>query len=282
MHEPVGRTVAEPFLLVLSAVASGLAVVAVTALGDRLGGTAGGMLATAPVTTTAAFLFLAATQDTAELAARVPAGGASLFAAVLAMPAYFYAVKWTRPWPLWPRILLGLLFYVAIFTSMTSLLNALTPQPYQAAWFLAVVGLVALYAVTFLRVRIDPKHLRGPKPALTRVEALARFLAGAVVIGVVQAAAGFDPVLGAAWAVFPGVFLVTLGILGFGHGAAFSARAAQGGVLGGIPLMLYLAVLWLLLPVSTGFAWALAAMVPAWGAYFAALWPLLRWRQAAR
>ena len=55
-------------LTLLSAAASGLAVLAITWLADRLGGTLGGLLATAPVTTTAAMVYLASVNDTQTMA----------------------------------------------------------------------------------------------------------------------------------------------------------------------------------------------------------------------
>ncbi len=265
----------------LSALASGLAVVVVTWFADRIGGSAGGLLATAPVTTTAAFLFLTASEGSSIIADRILLGGASLFWAIAPMPAYFYLQKWLSRPPLWLRIGLGLIVYLAVFTVGVLVADALVPSHLARLWFPATFLLVLLFYKTFMRVRIDPKYLRGEKGPLTAGEVVMRFVAGAAVIFIVNWIGGINPTLGAAWAVFPGVFVVTLVVLGLGHGAAFSARAAQAASLGGAPLGLFLLTYWFLLPIHEGALWAWTSMAFAWGAYFGALVPLYRMRKAS-
>ncbi len=267
--------------VLIGAAISGVAVVAMTWFADRIGGSAGGLLATAPVTTTAAFLFLAFAEGPGALHERILVGGSSLFAAIAPMPVYFYAAKWTRQLALPARIGIAILAYVACFTGLTWTLPMATPPGWERLWFVAVCLLVLLFWYTFMRVRIDPEQLRGPKPPLTKREVAARFLSGVAVILLVRWVGALEPSLAAAWAVFPGVFLVTLAVLGLGHGAAFSARAAQAASLGGVPLALFLITYWFLLPIGDSFAWAIVAMLPAWGAYFGALVPLYRVRKQA-
>ncbi|MGB0652263.1 MAG: hypothetical protein ACPGQL_03595 [Thermoplasmatota archaeon] len=266
--------------VLLSAALSGLAVVALTLIADRLGGTIGGLLATAPVTTTAGFLFLAGDLGNAELGARIPAGSAALFAAVLAMPAYFYAVKWTKSNSVALRIPFGLIVYVGLFTIVTLLLSRWTPERLQLVWLPATVLLVGLYWATFMQVRIEPRLLRGPKPPLTFVEGLLRFAAGVAIILLIAWVRSINDTMSTAWAVFPGTFLVTLAVMGFGNGAAFSGRAAQAGALGGIPLAFFLFFVQLAAPWMAGLWWTACVLAAAWGLYFVVLVPLFRLRKA--
>ncbi len=254
--------------ILAAALASGLAVVAITVAADRLGGRIGGLLSTAPVTTTAAFFHLA---GDGGLALKVAAGGMSLFAAIAAMPLYFYTVKATRRMPIGVRVPAGMVAYVLGFSAGTLILQSITPAALRAWWYLATVALVVIYRFTFMQAPIAAVHLRGPKPALTIWEGLARFAAGAIVIVLVTFAAGTHPVLGAAWAVFPGTFLVSLGVMGFGHGAAFSARASQASVIGGVPLASFLLSYMGLVGLIDATWWAWLSMIPAWAVYFLSL-----------
>ena len=262
--------------MLLSAAASGLAVLAVTWLADRLGGTLGGLLATAPVTSAAALLFLAGSSPNAEVGGNLLEGGRSLLAALLAMPVYFLFLKHTTGW-LRTRILVGLTLFIAVFTGGTLWFGTFGAPGWL--WILLIGALSVLYLFTFLQMHIPPQLLRGPKPHMDAKEAALRFLAGAGVILLVAWLRETQPALSTAWAIFPGTYLVTLGVLGFGHGAAYSGRACQGGALGGVPLATYLVVLHLVLPLREGLPWAVLAQLPAWLAYFAVLIPLWRWRQ---
>ena len=263
-------------LTLLSAAASGLAVLAITWLADRLGGTLGGLLATAPVTTTAAMVYLASVNDTQTMADAAIAGGRALFVVLLAMPAYFFFLKHTTG-ALRTRITGGVLAFVVLFTVGGLALGRLQVTPWL--WIALSVALSVGYLFSFLRAHIPPRLLRGAKPRLAWPEALLRFGAGAGIILVVDWLRSVNTTIANAWTVFPGTFLVTLAVLGYARGAAFSARAAQGGAMGGLPFVAYLLTLWLVLPLGDGFAWAAAMQVPAWIAYFATLVPLWKWRQ---
>jgi hypothetical protein len=269
--------------VLLSAAASGLAVVLVTWIADRAGGTIGGLLATAPVTTAAAILYLTSELGNEAIGVELLHGGKSLFAAIAAMPLYFYLQKFTtRPVPLWVRIIGGMLIYVGTFTGLTLLADKVTPTGWEAMWIPLTLLLVFVATRTYMRDRIPSRLLRGAKPPLTFLEAGFRFLAGALIIVLVTWLRDTDPLLTTAWAVFPGTFIVSLGVLGFGHGAAFSARVAQGGALGGPPIIAYILVLWGLLPLLDATWWAWAVQLPAWGAYFVVLYPLWKWQNRRR
>lgn len=267
----------------LSAAASGVAVVLITYFADKLGGTLGGLLATAPVTTSAALLYLANQQGNEVVGSGILDGAASIFAVLAAMPAFFFSQKWMRdPIPLAVRIIAGLLVYVGIFTLGTLGLNAITPDEYSWIWLPLSVILVVFLVFTFMKVHIPEQFLTGEKGAMTPIEAIFRFMAGFGVILLVNFVKGLDPSLSTAWAVFPGTFLVSLGVLGFRNGAAFSARASQGGVLGGLPVAGYILTLFFVLPLHEGTTWLFVSQVPAWIVYFAVLVPLMKWQQRLR
>lgn len=269
--------------VLLSAAASGVAVVVVTWIADKAGGTIGGLLATAPITTAAAILYLGGELGNVAVGEGLLHGGKSLFAAIAAMPLYFYVQKFASdPVPLWVRIIAGILLYVGAFTGLTLLADRITPTGWEAVWLPVTLLLVFVATRTYMRDTIPPRLLRGPRPPLTVLEAFFRFLAGAVIILLVTWLRDADPLLTTAWAVFPGTFIVSLGVLGFGHGAAFSARVAQGGALGGPPIIAYLVVLWALLPLMDATWWAWVVQVPAWTAYFLVLFPLYKWQHGKR
>ncbi len=267
--------------LMWSAGVAGLAVVAITVIAGRLGGTLGGILATAPITSTAALVFLSLDSSNAAVGHQVLAGGQSLFAALLAMPAYFYSLKLTRGAPLALRLILGLLLFVLLFTATTLALTAITPAAWTPIWMPASLALAALLGATFLKARLPALRQRAPKMGLNKREAMLRFAAGAGVVLLVGWLRVLMPGLGAAWAIFPGTFLVTLWILGMERGAAFSAKASQGGVLGIPPVAAYLLTLWAVLPLYDATAWTFLAQVPAWCAYFAILVPMARWQNGS-
>ncbi len=267
--------------LLWSAGLAGIAVVAITWLAGRLGGTLGGLLATAPITSSAALIFLSLDAGNAFVGHQALAGGQSLFAALVAMPAYFYSLKLTRGAWLPLRLGLALTTFVLTFTAGTLAITAATPAAWAAIWMPASLAFAAVLGVTFLRAELPAMKQRAPKMGLTVREGALRFAAGAGVVLLVGWLRVVTPGLSAAWAVFPGTFLVTLWILGLERGAAFSAKASQGGVLGVPPLAAYLLTLWAVLPMHDGTAWTFLAQAPAWAAYFAVLVPLAKWREAA-
>lgn len=217
----------------LYAALTGAAVVLVTWLGDRLGGRVGGLLATAPITTSAAHVVLA-TSVAPELAAgRVLQGVQALIAVTFGILAFFYTVWATEHTPSRLRLFLGLGSFVAVFVGFT-LIFATWPLPLFTAYLL-FFALHAALAMSFMR-EVVPVAPAGPKrvgtPGRSMRELTWRFVSGAVVVLLVRWLVTVAPALAGALAVVPAVFIVSLTVLGLRHDAVFAARASQAGLFG--------------------------------------------------
>lgn len=226
----------------LFAALTGLAVVGITLLGDRLGGRMGGLLATAPVTTSAAHVVLA-TSVAPELAAeKVLQGVQALLAVTFGIPAFFYAVKFTRGRPSRVRLAGGLTAFLAVFMPFVALF-AHFPLP-------ALSGFVLLFA---LHVVLAFNFMREPVPAMrdslrerrgrTPGDLVGRFASGIAVVLLVQGLVIQVPSLAGALAVVPAVFLVSLTVLGLKHDAPFAAKASQAGLFGATAVGLFVLVI---------------------------------------
>ena len=244
---------------------TGVAVVLVTLVADRLGGRVGGLLATAPVTTTAAHVVIAMSVAPEAAAARVLAGSAALLAGTFGIVAFFYGVKYTRGNPSRARLLAGLAIYLAVFFGLTSVFATFTLHPVSA--FTIFFAMHAALAFTFMREPVPP--LADYQPRTTRRTALelaSRFAAGALVVAAIQLLVRVYPPFAGALAVVPAVFLVSLTVMGLRQNAPFAARAAQAGLFGttavGVFVLVIAAGLALRLP---GGVWG--AVPFAWMAY---------------
>lgn len=265
------------------AVITGFAVVAISYLAERLGGRVGGVLAAAPITTTAALLYVTSDLDASGKADVVIGGASSLFWAMLAIPAWFHPIKWTTSkTPQLLRFVYALGAYLLVFTGGTYVTSQYLTWIPSWVWVPVTILTVLGLTFTFCMIEIPPRFLRGKVPDPSVMNYVVRFLFGAAVILIVEGAKQVSPPLAAAWTVFPGSFLATLSILFWRQGAAFSARASQGGVLGGGSVLVYLAVLYTLL-VLTGADSAIAwGQVPAWLLYLVTIGVAMRYLQAKR
>ncbi len=248
------------------ALLTGLSVLGVTLLGDRLGGRVGGLLATAPITTSAAHVVIATSVAPTLAAARVLQGVSALLASTFAILAFFYTVKFTRGKDSLSRLGIGLGAYLLVFFPLTLVFasSGLLPLPGFVILFAIHAGL----AVSFMR---EPVPIMEAAQNRNRAfwELVARFLAGALVVLAIRALVHAAPALAGALAVVPAVFVVSLTVMGMRQNAPFAARAAQAGLFGTTAVAVFVLVVagglalgipggvWTSLP----FAWAAYAGV---------------------
>lgn len=244
---------------------TGVAVVAVTMLADRLGGRVGGLLATAPVTTSAAHVVIATSVPAGEASARVLSGVAALLAGTLAIVVFFYAVKFTRGRPDGVRLAAGLAAHVAVYLPLSVLLAQAAPPPLVA--FPVLFALHGVLGMTFARVPVPVLRDYVPRKAGRSVPELGvRFLAGAGVVLAVRALVDAFPALAGALAVVPAVFLVSLTVMGVTQNAPFAARAAQAGLFGTTAVAVFVLVVGAVLAFGVpGGVWM--ALPFGWAAY---------------
>lgn len=244
---------------------TGLAVVVVTLAADRLGGRVGGLLATAPVTTTAAHIVIVSSVPIEAAPARVLLGSAALLAGTFAIVAFFYGVKYTRGNPSNARLAAGLAIYLAVFFGLTSVFATFRLHPVSA--FTILFATHAALAFTFMREPVP--MLRDHQPRAARrsaAELAARFASGAIVVAIIRWLVVVYPPFAGALAVVPAVFLVSLTVMGLRQDAPFAARAAQAGLFGTTAVAVFV------LGIAGGLALRLPGgvwpIIPfAWGAY---------------
>lgn len=240
---------------------TGLAVVVITLIADRVGGRLGGVLATAPVTTTVAHIVIATSVPPDQAAARVLQGIAALMAGTFAIVAFFYAIKYSRGRSSNARLAAGLGAHVAVFLPLTLLFAQAGLPPVTG--FVILFGVHGALAFSFMRepvpiLQAPRRASRGP------LELVARFSAGALVVIAIRALVHYSPPLAGALAVVPAVFLVSLTVMGVTNNAPFAARAAQAGLFGTTAVAVFVLVIAGVLALGVSVWWAI---LPAWGAY---------------
>lgn len=257
---------------VLFPVLTGAAVVLVTMLADRLGGRVGGLLATAPITTTAAHVLIATSAPPDAAVSRVLLGVAAMLASTFGIVAFFYAVKYTRGRPSRARLLAALVVYVVVFFALTFVFATFPLHPVSG--FTLLFASHAALAFTFMREPVPV--LQGYVPRATRRslgELALRFAAGALVVTAIRVLVHVYPPFAGALAVVPAVFLVSLTVMGVAQNAPFAARAAQAGLFGTTAVAVF--VLVIAGGLALGLPGGVWAVVPfAWLGYAATLYKL--------
>lgn len=256
---------------VLFPLLTGAAIVAVTLLADKLGGRVGGLLATAPVTTTVAHVIIAQSVPAGDAPARVLLGIAALLAGTFAIVAFFYAVKYTRESPSNARLAAGLAVYLVVFFALTFLFASFPLHPVSGFAILFLTH--AALAFTFMREPVPLLAPQAPRTRRTLAELAGRFAAGAVTVAVIRVLVHVYPPFAGALAVVPAVFVVSLTVMGVSQSAPFAARAAQAGLFGTTAVALFVLVIagGLALGIPGG-VWT--AIPFAWAAYTVTLYLL--------
>lgn len=248
---------------------TGVAVVLVTLVADRVGGRVGGLLATAPVTTTAAHIVIVQSVPAEVAPHRVLLGVAAMLAGTFGIVAFFYGVKYTRGNPSNARLAAGLAIYLAVFLSLTFLFATFPLHPASA--FVILFALHAALAFTFMREPVPVLPTPAPRARRSLLELASRFVAGALVVAVIRWLVHVYPPFAGALAVVPAVFLVSLTVMGVSQSAPFAARAAQAGLFGTTAVAVFV------LTIAGGLALGLSvwACIPfAWAAYAGTLYLL--------
>lgn len=249
---------------------TGLAVVGVTLLADRLGGRIGGLLATAPVTTSAAHIVIVRSVPPEIASLRVLAGVAAMLAGTFAIVAFFYAVKYTRGRPSNARLASALGIYLVVFLALTALFATFPIHPVSA--YVILFLLHAALAFSFMREPIPVLAGYEPRRARRSLGELAgRFAAGAGVVAFIRILVDLYPPFAGALAVVPAVFVVSLTVMGVTQNAPFAARAAQAGLFGTTAVATFVLVIAGVLALGAS-VWL--AVPFAWAAYSATLYLL--------
>lgn len=215
--------------VLLLAILTGIAVVGVTILADKFGHRIGGLIATAPVTATIGVIFVIKTSNADLVRDVVLAGNFSVIASLFAVLAYFYTVKFGRRCSNTTKVVAGEFVFFIVYIGLIFFLRRCLP----VGWYLFAVDivLVLIFIFTFMRAKIE--LLRDTVVVKkTLRELMVRFAGGFAAFLVIKFFSGFETVISGAIAVFPGIFAVSIGIMGIRQSAEFSAKAAQSGIFG--------------------------------------------------
>lgn len=222
----------------LVAVASGVAVLFVTMVADRIGPRAGGLLATAPVTSIIGVgWMLLHTADPALARLVLLSGGYSLAAAAMATWCYCRVVLRLADRSRRLAVPLGLLFFLVTYGGVMLALRALVPPGWGLLLGSGALA-VLLYVVTGRS--FPPPQIHGRCRSAGMPDYFWRMLAGILAVRLVQWAALLDVRIAGALSVFPGVFVVSLGVMGLRGSPRFSLQAARAGFLGMLAVLAFL------------------------------------------
>ncbi|MBI4239079.1 MAG: hypothetical protein HY696_11790 [Deltaproteobacteria bacterium] len=265
----------------LMPLAVGLTVVAVTCLADRCGARVGGFLATIPVTSLFGIVYLLCTVSDRQLVSPIIlAGNYSVLASLVAIPAYAVAVAWSRGLSNGVRVCGAQVVFFILYLALVLAARRWLPLGH---YLFAIDALLGLLLVVGLRRRSPRPVTTSRRLPCTPAECLLRFASGVLIMGLLQVAARLDTVLAAVLAVFPGIFSISLGIMGIRQSAEFSAQAATSGSLGVIAIALFIAGFALWIPaLQHGQLFAvLSAALTACTFYTLGLWGLHRVTRSA-
>ncbi len=250
--------------LALSFLVGGGWIVSATVLADRLGPKAGGFVSGLPSTVPLSLFFLAWVQDPgaavqATTVIPIVAGVNSLFLAV-------YACLGRRG--LGPALMSGL-------TIWSALAYALVRTRFDN-YAVSLLGFGPLFAFSYWLTDRALKFasIEGRSVRYTASRIIGRALIGgsAVTCAVFLGKVG-GPLWGGIFSTFPAMFLSTILVTYFAHGALFSATVMKSAMLSGVSVVVYSIVVRLVyLPLGLGMGTLVSLLVS-----YASGWAIYRW-----
>lgn len=215
--------------ILLSFLIGGTWVILATYLADKLGAKIGGLIAGLPSTLLFGLLFIGWTQSpvaAVQATTIVPlvAGINSLFLAT-----YVTTISW------------GIAPALGVSIAMWGILAYFTLSLHINFMFALVIYFLLLsIAHIFVEYVLKVKTVKGKKIIYTpRLVALRGMMSGLIIAFAVCIAKVGGPTLGGIFAMFPAMFISTLFISYYAHGAEFSASLAKSALLSAVSIVVY-------------------------------------------
>lgn len=216
--------------LILSFVIGGLWVILATVLADKLGSKVGGLVSGLPSTVMFGLFFLAWTQNPStavQATTIIPiVGGVNC----LFLACYVYFVRRN----VWQAIISSLILW--------SFLSYLLIQIHFDNYTASIIGYCVLFTLAFfLMENVFKIHsVKGEKIIYTPLLIVGRGLLGGCVVALaVYLGKIGGPVLGGMFSMFPAMFISTMLVTYYSHGALFSAGTMKSSMVSGISIVAY-------------------------------------------
>jgi uncharacterized membrane protein (GlpM family) len=223
--------------VIILSILTGASVVLITILADKFGHRIGGLIATTPVTATFGMVYVLKKSDTRLIKNAILAGNYSIIAFFMAVVGYFFIIKLNEKMSNTAKVIMAELVFFIIYIGGVFLLRCYLP----VGWYLFAVDVFLLLILYFTFMRVQIKLTRSPKKNKGySKELVIRFVSGFMVFVAISFLAKLETVLSGAFAVFPGIFATSIGLIGIRQSAEFSAKAIQAGVLGSTAIVFFI------------------------------------------
>lgn len=224
-------------MLLFIALLTGLAVAGITVLADRCGQKIGGLIATAPVTSTVGVILVLQTATTsADASAIILAGNYSVLSSFAAIVGYVAVISATTHKRAPVRIFLAELVFFALYLFGIVLCRKWLPLGVYL-FGIDAIGAVLVFIFFCSRLKFVVPPLKKMK--YTTQELMIRFAVGAIAVVIIRSVASLETIFAGALSVFPAVFTTSLGVMGIRQSPEFSASAAKSGIFGVVAIALF-------------------------------------------
>jgi hypothetical protein len=231
--------------VLLSFIIGGIVVSGVSVLGERLGTRIGGLIGTLPHLIIIAFFFIGITQTPAVAAAAATSVPVTMGINVLFLFIFYKTARWSKKGAsIVSLVIWGLMALPIVLLNFRNL-------PISVAIY--VILLMVTYYL-FEKKSDVPSKKKGKMKYTTSILALRGVLAGGVIAGAVVIAKFAGPVLGGIFSVFPALFLSTMLIYTFEHGADYAGAMGKTMSVGGSSVVAF-AIACHFLYTSQGLVW---------------------------